>query len=1370
MNFLEKGGSKTDFVKVTWRGPKRKGDPIEIFPIFVVKNSKDLMIRGSDFYAVWDEHRGVWSTEQDDATGLIDAEMDAYKTMMAKENPQFANARVLYLWNSDTGMIDKWHKYVQKQLVDNFHPLNQKVVFSNTEPRREDYSSFHLPYALEPGSTEAWDEMVGTLYSPPERHKIEWLIGSVVSGDSKELQKFGVFYGDSGTGKSTILDIIAKMFKGYDCTFNAKALGSSTSEFALEPFKNNPLVAIQQDGDLSKIEDNARLNSLVSHEEIIVNEKHKSQYGSRFYAMLFMGTNKPVRITDSRSGIIRRLIDISPTGKLIKKKRYLKLKEEIDFELGAIAWHCREVFLEDPYYYDTYIPQAMIGATNDFYNFMEEYLDDFLRKDYTTLKEAWTKYQIYCNEAKVPYPYSMRSFKEELKNYFREYKERYRTDSGEQLRKWYGGLRRSKFGMEELPTTKPDEPDDTDELDDEVEVKDISDEDAAEAEGFTNWIKLEKQHSLLDDILADCPAQYAVETESGGDRPERTWAKCQTKLSDLDTSKLHYIWFPEDKTNHIVIDFDLKDPKTGEKSLERNLEAASKWPKTYVETSRSGKGLHLHYIYKGDASKLSRVYNDNIEVKVYTGNSSLRRQLSVCNDIPIADINSGLRMKEEARVVNFDGLKSEKALRTIIKKNLNKEIHADTRSSVDFIFKILNDAYESGMHYDVTDMRPAILGFAAKSSHQSAYCIKLVTQMKFCSEDISQPAEFKDDGIVFFDVEVFPNLFVVVWMTDSSDTPVKMINPTGKDIEKLCKRKLVGFNNREYDNHILYARMMDYDNYGLYILSQRIISNESKNAKFREAYELSYTDIYDFSSKKQSLKKWEIELDIHHQELGLPWDKPVPEELWPKVADYCVNDVIATKATFHALSADFTAREILADISGLTVNHTTNQHTTKIIFGDDPNPQVQFVYTDLSEMFPGYHFDIHGIDRSEYKEGAKIVSGKSIYMGEDPGEGGYVYSEPGMYENVALLDIASMHPSSIESLNLFGDYYTKRFSDLKKIRILIKHKDYEAAAKLFDGKLEKYLQDKDQAKALAGALKIAINSVYGLTSANFPNKFRDPRNVDNIVAKRGALFMIALKHEIQALGYSVIHCKTDSCKVSNATPEIIDFIMQFGEKYGYTFEHEATYEKLCLVNDAVYIAKDISDGHWTATGTQFQIPYVFKTLFSKEPIEFRDICETKSVKTALYLDFNENLPNVEDKEKLFTKKCKEYGITFDQVLRYLESGDAPDLPDESDTALIELTKVYQDILKGHDYRFIGKAGSFCPVIDGVGGGYLMREKDGKYSFVGGTKGYRWMEAEVLRALGTEEAMRRINRKYYAALVDDAVATISEYGDFEAFAS
>ena len=169
------------------------------------------------------------------------------------------------------------------------------------------------------------------------------------------------------------------------------------------------------------------------------------------------------------------------------------------------------------------------------------------------------------------------------------------------------------------------------------------------------------------------------------------------------------------------------------------------------------------------------------------------------------------------------------------------------------------------------------------------------------------------------------------------------------EIEQLIKYNLVGFNCRRYDNHMLYARLIGYDNQQLYELSNKIINSkkgENREAFFGEAYNISYTDVYDFAATKQSLKKWEIELGIHHQELGLPWDQPVPEELWSKVAEYCDNDVIATEAVFNHLKGDWTARQILADLAGGTVNDTTNSLTTKIIFGNDKHPKL--IYTDLA--------------------------------------------------------------------------------------------------------------------------------------------------------------------------------------------------------------------------------------------------------------------------------------------------------------------------------------------------------------------------------------------------------------------------------------
>lgn len=381
---------------------------------------------------------------------------------------------------------------------------------------------------------------------------------------------------------------------------------------------------------------------------------------------------------------------------------------------------------------------------------------------------------------------------------------------------------------------------------------------------------------------------------------------------------------------------------------------------------------------------------------------------------------------------------------------------------------------------------------------------------------------------------------------------------------------------------------------------------------------------------------------------------------------------------------------------------------------------------DIINAFPGYEF----------------VDGKNIYRGTDVGKGGYVYAEPGMYGNIALLDVASMHPHSAINLNAFGEY-TQHFKDLVDARIAIKRKDFDKARKMFGGKLAPYLDDETTAKNLTQALKIAINSVYGLTSANFDNPFRDIRNKNNIIALRGALFMRTLQDEVQKRGFKVAHIKTDSIKIPDATPEIIEFVMDFGRQYGYEFEHEATYDRMCLVNDAVYIAK-YDNGEWTATGTQFQIPYVFKKLFSKENILFDDLCETKSVTSSLYLDMNENLPDVSSLEKELNKVLK----------------NSP-----GDENLINNLK--EEIAKGHNYRFIGKVGRFCPIKPGCGGGLLMREKDGKYYSATGAKGYRWLEAEIISSLGRTDD---IDEGHFKEMADAAIDTIKKYGDYEWFVS
>lgn len=1324
-----------DFVTIKH---KNKKDVCEVYPVFKICNSKDLILKGGDFYAAWLDDVGLWSTNEQDVVDRVDK--------MISDEVRANGGIGQYMWDGSSGSIDMWHKYVQKQARGCHGELDMNLTFADDPPDRNAFASKRLPYAITEGPHPCWDQIISTLYSEEERHKIEWAIGAIVTGESKNIQKFLVFYGDSGTGKSTILNIIQQLFDGYWCSFEAKALGSNSASFALEPFKNNPLVAIQHDGDLSKIEDNTRLNSLISHETMRMNEKYKSSYDMRFNAFCLMGTNKPVKITDAKSGIIRRLIDVQPTGKLIPNRKYNELMNGVKFELGEIANHCKNVYLDDPRYYNDYIPQNMLLSSNDFFNFIIDNYITLKKDDGISEQIAWTKYKQYCDEARVPYPLNKRAFKTELRNYFNSFLTEYRLSDGTIVANYYKGFKSEKVdGLAFLRTEDDEEPE-------------------------TKLIDFRETESPFDKIAADFPAQYASEEGT----PCTYWDNVNTTLSDLDTSKLHYVLFPEDHKNHIVIDFDIPD-ENGNKSLERNMAAASKWPPTYAELSKSGSGIHLHYIYKGDVEKLSRLYADHIEVKVFTGKSSLRRKLTFNNGRDIATLSSGLPEKEMKKTIDPDIMLTEKGIRTMIKRNLNKEIHPATKPSIDFIYKILNDAYESGIKYDVSDMQAAVVAFANSSTNNANYCLTLVTKMKFKSDEPSEDIPFGEEApIVFYDVEVLPNLFVICWKFQGEEhTCNKMINPSPDAVLNLTKYRLIGFNNKHYDNHILWARINGERIERLFEISKAIIDKNNPFTGYNEALNISYTDIYDFASapNKQSLKKWEIDLGIHHQELGWPWDKPVPEDMYETVADYCCNDVIATEALFNHLKEDWMARLILADIAGMTPNASTNSLTTRIVFGTDRRPQGQFNYRfmgDVSQIDENYippEAKIYNCDPEHTKFNSKgqpvfpgytFDRGKSLYRGVEAGEGGFVWALIGMYGDVALLDIASMHPTSTEKEELFGPIYTARFSELKKARVLVKHHDYEAAKKLMDGKLTKWLKDDNMADALATALKTPINSMYGLTAAHFENAARDPRNKDNIVAKRGALFMINLKFELEARGYNCIHFKTDSVKIADATPEAIQFVMDYGRMYGYDFEHEATYDRMCLVNNAVYIAKyapiekcyklygedyvnsskDVCKGNkkhpgeWTATGTQFAVPYVFKTLFSKEPIIFSDMCETKSVKSNIYLDFNEELP-----------------------------------PDE------------------HDRRFIGKVGLFCPILPGRGGAEMVRESDDpktggvKYDAVTGTKGYRWLEAEMVKNTNKEDD---IDISYYRKLVDDAIngsgtgknrkPGLADYGDPEWFCS
>lgn len=1258
-----------DFYQISYqeRG-KDRSRFLEVYPDFQVFKSKDLMVRGGVFYGVWDEEQGRWSRNELDIQKIVDG--DLYKYAESLRDEKGIKVGVKYLKDFQSGSWTKFRLFLSK-LPDSFEPLDASLVFANTDTKKEDHSSRQLPYPLETGETPAFDALFGVLYSDEELQKIMWAFGSVIAGESRNIQKFYVLFGLPGTGKSTVLNLAGMLFDGYDAPFTVSTMATTNNAFALEPLRDNPLVAFDHEGDLSSLRVNSMLTSVVSHDVLSMNVKYQHAYSMRLHTALFVATNKPVVITDRGSGLLRRLIDIRPTGTILPEREYRHLMTQLEFELGAIAHKCLSIYQQlGPTQYSGYVPLDMMYRTNTFLNFVDEYIHEFSTQDWTTLSVAWRMYKEYCENVGITKLVPRHVFRDEFRNYWKEFHPVTRIE-GKQIRSVYKGF-------------------DSDFFYDEVKVAESS----REPEVF-KWLELSEQESALNRDHATQPAQLA----SLDGPPQYKWTNVKTALLDIDTEKLHYVLPKEDL---ITIDFDVRDAN-GDKSLALNIAEASKFPPTYAEVSKGGEGLHLHYFYSGNIDDLSRSYSDGIEVLKPIGHFSIRRRLTLCNDHAISTINSGLPLKpKRGKMLDKKTLTNEKQLRSLIMRNLKREIHAHTKPSVDFIDSLLWEAYEAGIPYDVTNLRPHILEFASNSTNNAEYCIETAINMKYKSEDEveeSPDEESPDDRLVFFDVEVLSNLFGISWKFEGSETVNRMINPSAADVEQLTRFKLVGFNNRRFDNHILFAAILGYDLERLHRLSQTIISGK-REALFREAYRLSYADVYDYTTKKQNLKEWEVELGIAHIEPEVDWNEPLPEERWEEIMAYCDNDVIATEAVHHARAADFRAREILAEISGLKVNHSTLAHSSKIVFGDTrKNHKSEFVYPDLSQRFPGYVFD----------------KGKSIYRGEEVGEGGYVWAQPGMYNDVLYMDVASMHPTSIVEMNLFGRF-TIFYAALKEARMAIKERRLDDARGLFDGALSKYLEEEGDIDGLAYALKIVLNIVYGYTAARFNNAFRDSRNKDNVVAKRGALFMVDLKNALLERGCNPIHFKTDSVKIADYDESDIEFVIEFGKQYGYDFGVEGIYDRLVLINDAVLIGRIDMDGHppsdpawspvWDAVGARFAEPYVYKTLFSKEPIDLKDLSQTRSVKKGVI---------------------------------YLQDDDG---------------------VRSH----IGRVGVFCPVLE-KGGELIYVTKTGKEMALSGTKGYKWLPIEVVEDMGLQD---HIDLSYFDVLVEEAQAKIAEFGDLTMF--
>ena len=117
-----------DFYQISVK--ETKGGILEVEPQWKVGRSKDLMVRGRSFYAIWDENLGLWSTDEYDVQRLVDEELHQYASEQEKRTGRTHRVKALKDFSNN-----RWAQYRRflNSIDDNSHQLDEKLTFANTE-------------------------------------------------------------------------------------------------------------------------------------------------------------------------------------------------------------------------------------------------------------------------------------------------------------------------------------------------------------------------------------------------------------------------------------------------------------------------------------------------------------------------------------------------------------------------------------------------------------------------------------------------------------------------------------------------------------------------------------------------------------------------------------------------------------------------------------------------------------------------------------------------------------------------------------------------------------------------------------------------------------------------------------------------------------------------------------------------------------------------------------------------------------------------------------------------------------------------------------------------------------------------------------
>ena len=141
-----------DFIRVGQRD--NKDGTREFYPALQALESTDLVIRGGQFVAIWDEDTGLYSKRLSHVPDIIDRSFMRMVSEKMRTGDTIKKVRSFdnQIYSRLMGMI--------RSIGDMGPELDRRIVFADETPIKGYAASFKMGYALHDAHPAVWEEIV----------------------------------------------------------------------------------------------------------------------------------------------------------------------------------------------------------------------------------------------------------------------------------------------------------------------------------------------------------------------------------------------------------------------------------------------------------------------------------------------------------------------------------------------------------------------------------------------------------------------------------------------------------------------------------------------------------------------------------------------------------------------------------------------------------------------------------------------------------------------------------------------------------------------------------------------------------------------------------------------------------------------------------------------------------------------------------------------------------------------------------------------------------------------------------------------------------------------------------------------------------